>query len=140
MSFADDMKKLAIEREKEIQEKNEELMRIKLEKLAERQLEVKREKFNLLNEKYFLSIRNNILKAASQGKREKHMNFDRNDFKANCPGLGGVVQFQSMWLNEITNPKSKYLLIDADSCQPLHISGISYDIWNNAAFTTVFSW
>ena len=68
-------------------------------------------------------------------------NFKREDFKANCPGLGGVAAFQLLWLNEITNPESEYLIEDPDNKgEKINLSGVKFSIWNNSSFTTVFSW
>jgi len=109
------------------------------ENLKKRQEQVKDNLFNILSDKYLITIHNGIKYAAQNGKREKYINFIRDDFKANCPGLGGTVAFQALWLSEITNPNSKYLLEDSNG-DKIHISGIKYNIWNNGSFTTVFSW
>lgn len=141
MSFAEQMKSLAIISEEEIRQKNQERQKIKDEQLKKRQEEVKDRMFKELSEKHLLSIKTGIMNAAKKGKTEKYINFKREDFKANCPGLGGVVAFQNLWLSEITNPESKYLIEDPDNkSEKIHISGVKFDIWNNQSFTTVFSW
>tara|TARA_Y100000389_G_scaffold193871_1_gene223161 strand:+ start:1622 stop:2014 length:393 start_codon:yes stop_codon:yes gene_type:complete len=130
MSFAEQMKSLAIISEEENREKK-----------LKRQEEIKDKMFKQLSDKYLLSIKNGILNAAKKGKTEKYINFKREDFKANYHGLGGVVAFQNLWLNEITNPESKYLIDDPDNeGEKINISGIKFKIWNNSSFTTVFSW
>ena len=139
MSFADQMKSIAIISEQEQQANNLERQKIKEEKLKKRQAEVKEERFKALSEKYLKSIHDGIKRAAEKGKTEKYINLKREDFKANCPGLGGVVAFQNLWLSEVANPDSQYLVEDSEG-NKIHISGIKWDIWNNGAFTTVFSW
>jgi len=135
MSFAEQMKHIAITSKQQQEAKNLAYH----ENLKKRQEQVKDNLFNILSDKYLITIHNGIKYAAQNGKREKYINFIRDDFKANCPGLGGTVAFQALWLSEITNPNSKYLLEDSNG-DKIHISGIKYNIWNNGSFTTVFSW
>jgi len=101
---------------------------------------IKDEKFKALTAKYHSSIKTGIEHAAKRGKREKYINFDRDDFKANCVGLGFPQEFQDMWLKEMCNPKSEYLPTNDDTGEKIHFEGISYNIWNNRNFTTVFKW
>ena len=88
------------------------------------------------------------------------MNFDRDAFKANFNGLGTPVQFQRLWLAELCNPDSKYLegpswlqlqnndtkvnnwssVFNGSMIKKESFQGLNYDVWNNANFTTVFSW
>ena len=109
--------------------------------LAERRAEVRRDELLIaLTNKYLLDVRANILCAAKKGFREKYMNFNRRDFKVNFPGLGTPAQVQRDWLNEMCNPESKYILEDPDTGKKLTLEGICSDVWNNANFTTVFTW
>jgi len=141
MSFAEQMKSLAIISEEEIRVKNQERQKIKDQQLKKRQEEVKDTLFKQLSEKHLLSIKTGIMNAAKKGKSEKYINFKREDFKANCPGLGGVSAFQLLWLNEITNPESEYLIEDPDNKgEKINLSGVKFSIWNNSSFTTMFSW
>ena len=141
MSFAEQMKSLAIISEEEIRVKNQERQKLKEEQLKIRQEEVKDRMFKQLSKKHLLSIKTGIMNAAKKGKSEKYINFKREDFKANCPGLGGVSAFQLLWLNEITNPESEYLIEDPDNKgEKINLSGVKFSIWNNSSFTTVFSW
>lgn len=131
MSFVENIRALTAEAEaaaKENAEKREDEHRARME-------EVKDEKFKFLTEKYLATILRSIKNSARQGKRARYINFDRNDFKANCKGLGYPGEFQRAWLTELSNPESKYLLDDKEN-----LEGISFDIWNNGAFTTVFTW
>ena len=112
--------------------------RAKMEK--EKMEKIKHEKFVFLTEKYHALILRGVESAASNGKREKFMNFAREDFKANHPGLGYPRDFQSMWLSEMTNPQSSYLPQNDMTGEKLHFEGLEFDIWNNGAFTTVFTW
>jgi len=43
------------------------------------------------------------------GKREKFMNLEYNDFKANFPGLGKPADVCHRWLTEMTKEDSHYL-------------------------------
>lgn len=135
MSFAEQMKYIAITNKQQQEKTN----LAHHENLKKRQEYVKDYLFKILSDKYLITIHNAIKHAAQNGKRNKYINFTRDDFKANCPGLGGTVAFQALWLNEITNSNSKYLVEDSNG-NKIHISGIKYDIWNNGSFTTVFSW
>jgi len=80
--------------------------------------------------------------AAEHGEYVKYMNFPREDFKANHNGFGKPEQVQSLWLREMTNPKSKYLKVtDGFVREDLEcLEGLTWDIWGNGAFTTVFKW
>lgn len=111
----------------------------KEQKRQEHTEKIKDEKFIFLTAKYHTTIKRGIENAAKQGKRERYINFDREDFKANCDNLGYPNQFQKLWLAEMCNQDSKYLPRDEEGVN-IHFSGIKYDIWNNAAFTTVFKW
>ena len=97
--------------------------------------------YKKLTEKYHSIIKNGIISAAKQGKREKYINFDKNDFKANFPGLGYPKDIQENWLEDvITNPSSDFLPRHYDTDMPEHLNGLIYEIWNNKKFTTKFSW
>lgn len=116
-----------------LNEKNKALERLKLEK--------KEAMYKKLTDKYHPIIKNSIMSAAKQGKREKYINFDRNDFKANFPGLGYPKDIQENWLDDvITNPASDFLPRHYDTDMPEHLNGLIYEIWNNKNFTTKFSW
>lgn len=115
--------------------KNEIKEEEKQEKLKIRQDEVKDTKFTELTQKYFYQIKRGIENAAKDGKNEKYINFDRNDFKANCFGLGNTTEFLKLWLNEIVNPSSKYILNGEESFQ-----GFTFEPLNNFKFTTKISW
>lgn len=124
-----DAAKVEVDKNTEIK-KNE-----KEEKLKKRQDEVKHNKFIELTQKYFLQIKRGIENAAKDGKSEKYINFDRNDFKANCFGLGNTNEFLKLWLNEIVDPSSKYIP-DDEEC----FEGFTFEPLNNFKFTTKISW
>jgi hypothetical protein len=98
------------------------------------------EKYTFLTDKYFEIIMRGITNAAKKGKHERFINFDRDDFKANCKGLGYPNQFQKAWLEELQKPDSKYLTRFNTTEVKISLEGITFDIWNNKAFTTVFKW
>ena len=102
--------------------------------------QIKHERFQFLTTKYYWDLRNSIEHASKQGKREKYINFDRNDFKANFPGLGTPIEFQNAWLEELSDPDSQYILVNTLTEQKDHFQGLEWDIWNNGAFTTHFTW
>ena len=92
---------------------------------------------HFLTKKYAKRTQDSLIRAAQKGKSEAYINFDRNDFKVNFPGLGDPKKNQRNWLNEMKNPDSKYVIQNAGN---IILDGISADIWNNGAFTTRFSW
>jgi hypothetical protein len=100
---------------------------------------VKDRKFKFLTRKYLTTILERIELMTSQGNSETYMNFNRDDFKANCNGLGFPSQFQRKWLMEMQNPKSAYLPTLADGSKP-SLEGIRFDVWGNRKFTTHFKW
>ena len=129
-SFVDYLIQLSNENQKKNKELHEKLL-----------LEKKDEMYKKLTEKYHSIIKNGIISAAKQGKREKYINFDKNDFKANFPGLGYPKDIQENWLEDvITNPSSDFLPRHYDTDMPEHLNGLMYEIWNNKKFTTKFSW
>lgn len=101
--------------------------------------EVKKEKFEFLNDKYFDMIQRKIMNFSKKGKREAYINFDYEDFKANCRGLGNPKQFQRLWIDSITNPNSSYLPVDKHG-KTKSLEGLRADIWGNGLFTTHFTW
>ena len=135
MSFASKMAELSISSDS----KSKEEIEAKAAKHAEHLINVKDEKFKFLTEKYLNDILAGIERAAKKGYREKYMNFDREDFKANCKGLGYPNEFQRMWLDEVSKPTSSYIFKDEDGV-PRCLEGIEASIWNNGSFTTVFKW
>jgi hypothetical protein len=105
------------------------------------------ELMHFLTKKYAKSTYDSLVQAAQKGYAEKYINFHRDDFKANFPGLGNPSQVQRSWLNEMMDPKSKYLINDDGNPEfllglgpVLLFDGIYYDVWNNGSFTTYFSW
>ena len=100
--------------------------------------EVRDELFAFITEKYLIDVRESIFRAAKKGAREKYINFNRDDFKANFPGMGTPAQVQRAWLTEMCNPESKYI-IENDG-KKLTLEGIEADVWNNSKFTTKFTW
>ena len=104
-----------------------------------------------LTAKYHKQIKDALEKAAYSGKREKYMNFERDDFKANFPTLGTPAEMASRWFCEMINEESKYLPIksvtslkqgdnELEKVEREHFKGLDFDIWNNAAFTVKLTW
>lgn len=135
MSFLATIKSTSDAAKIEVDKKTEIKKDEKQEKLKKRQEEVKEAKFTELTQKYFAQIKRGIENAAKDGKSEKYINFDRNDFKANCYGLGNTNEFLKLWLDEIVNPSSKYIPDGEDSFE-----GFIFEPLNNFKFTTKISW
>ena len=134
MSFASKMAELSISSGS----KSKEEIEAKAAKHAEHLINVKDEKFKFLTEKYLNDILAGIERAAKKGYREKYMNFDREDFKANCKGLGYPNEFQRMWLDEVSKPTSSYIFKDEMEFQC--VLKESKPTFGTMAFTTVFKW
>jgi len=127
-----DAKRLTLKEKKELALKKKEEF---IEKKRVRRDEV----MTFLTQKYLKSTRESIIRAAKKGINEKYINFARDDFKANFPGLGTPKEFQSDWLTEMCNPESKYFNGD-EELKKMCLDGIKFDIWNNSSFTTHFTW
>ena len=146
MTFADKMRSTSTLKKTEI----EETIALKVvaahAKRQERIDQVRNEFFTALTNKYHDTIKRGICNAATKGHNQKYINFTRDDFKANCPGLGFPQQLLADWLREMTNPDSIYLPIASsddnwwNTGDKMHFHGINFDVWNNKAFTVVFSW
>ena len=139
MSFIEQMKSLSIEEDTKLKKEKEIKEKAIKDKEEKRKEDVKHELMIKLTRKYHGSIKRGIENASKQGKREKYINFDRNEFKANCKGLGFPQEIEKMWLEEMCNPESPYLPSDENEVK-IHFQGISYNIWNNTSFTTHFKW
>ena len=139
MSFIEQMRSLAIQQANVVASEDAKVLAEKINKREQRMKEVKQEKFKFLNEKYFDMIERKIKNMSAKGIREAYINFDWDDFKANCNGLGNPKQFQRLWIDEITNPDSIYLPKDEDG-KTKCLAGLHAHIWGNGAFTTHFTW
>lgn len=109
----------------------------------ERQNNIKHEKYLFLTNKYYLNIITKISLAKGSGKKKQFINFVRDDFKAGSKGLGFPTEFQRSWLKDVVfNGNNiyteKYFTNDKCLCEVL--MDVNADIWNNGAFTTVFTW
>ena len=146
MSFANKMRTTSEDKKAEIETLIADKVAARKVNQDERVVEVRDEMFTALTSKYHDTIKRGIDNAARNGKREKYMNFARDDFKANCHGLGFPQQVQTDWLKEMCNPDSKYLPIAEDSSDgwaegdKMHFQGVEHNVWNNKAFTVVFTW
>ena len=146
ISFAEKMRTTSNEKKEEIEKMIAEKVAAREAKQEERAAEVRDELFTTLTAKYHDTIKRGINNAARNGKREKFINFAREDFKANCHGVGFPQEVQTAWLKEMCNPKSKYLPVAEDDNEwwsegeKMHFQGVDFDVWNNKAFTVVFTW
>ena len=139
MSFIEQMRSLAIDHAVVVANEDVKVVAEKAKKKEQRIKQVKEDKFKMFNEKYFDMIERKIKNMSVKGRREAYINFEWDDFKANCHGLGNPKQFQRLWINEVTNPDSIYLPKDEDG-NPKCLQGLRADIWGNGAFTTHFTW
>ena len=108
-----------------------------------RQNNIKHEKYLFLTNKYYLDIITKISLAKGSGKKEKFMNFNRDDFKAGSKGLGFPKEFQRSWLNDVVfNGNNIYTekYYNSDPCLCEVLLDVKADIWNNGNFTTHFTW
>jgi hypothetical protein len=127
LSFIQEMQTIA--NDESLQDK------MKEEDFKQRQNKFKHELFLKLSNKYYWLIVEGIKYASMSGKTYKYINFYREDFKANFPGVGNPVSIQEQWLDELIKEDSKYIPIGGRS-----LIGLQYNIWNNRSFTTVLSW
>ena len=109
-------------------------------KHEDRKKQVKHEKFVSLTALYHDKVKRAVENAAKKGNNTKYMNFNKDDFKPNCYGLGYPVEFLRMWLNEMCNPESEYLPTNKETGEKESFDGIKFEAWNNGAFTVKFSW
>lgn len=115
----------------------------KIEEKKKQVMETRKDKlYEFLTSKYHAKIKRAIENAAKRGLSEKFINFEKDDFKANCEGLGYPSDVQRLWLKEVilNKDENKYLPIDETTSTREHMHGINFDIWNNAKFTTRFYW
>ena len=105
------------------------------EDFKQRQNKVKHEMFVKLTNKYYWLIVESIKYASMNARTYKYINFCREDFKANFPGVGNPVLIQEQWLDELIKENSKYIPLGGKS-----LIGLQYNIWNNRSFTTVLIW
>lgn len=104
---------------------------------------IKHAKFIYLTEKYFDNIVFIIKKSANYGYRKVIHKFDKNDFKADFPGLGYPNQFIKMWLDELTDYESSYLpIIDEENQTKISLQGIDNTVlfYNKKFITIKFQW
>jgi len=141
MSFANELMALSENATTEDKDKNEKKMLAlkKKEEFIEKKNDRRDEIMTFLTQKYLKNTRESIIRAARKGLTEKYINFARDDFKANFPGLGTPKEVERDWLNEMCNPESKYFNED-EELKKMCLDGINFDIWNNGSFTTHFTW
>ena len=140
MSFLETIKSISTDKTEAKFDKKKEISKSdREEKLKLRQETVKREKFKEFNEKYIKTIMTGIENAAKRGENVKYINFDRNEFKANCYGLGNPLEFQMAWFDEICNPDSEYLKEETDG-KKISFEGFTFEQIPNNKFTTKISW
>ena len=146
VSFAEKMRATSETKKAEIESIIADKVAQRKAKMEDHAAEVRDEMFTTLTAKYHDTIKRGINNAARAGRREKYINFARDDFKANCHGLGFPQHVMADWLKEMCNPESKYLPVAEEDNEwwnagdKMHFQGVNYDVWNNKAFTTVFKW
>ena len=138
MSFIANLVETSTERSKVVDEERLE-KRKRFEEAKEKRLDEMMEK---LMAKYHPLLKKGLEQAAHNGRREKYMNFERDDFKANFPTLGTPAEMASKWLCEVITEDSKYLPFKegSDDKERDHFKGLTFDVWNNAAFTVKLTW
>ena len=145
-SFDEKIRVATNEKKDEIEKATEEKNAAREKMIKERAEEVRTDMFNKLTAKYHDTIKRGICNEAKKGKNVKYINFARDDFKANCQGLGFPQQLKTNWLNEMCNPESEFLPTAKEDDEwwsagdKMHFQGVTFDVWNNKAFTVVFKW
>ena len=124
-------------------EENIRTARTKAEKEREKERERKEnERKNLVWKKYFPSARDSenksslqdaLIKSASKGCRCLYFNFDRSDFT----GWHNLVEGGYKNAHPVSLLDKLLTGAKNEGCIP---SRVTWDIWNNGAFTVVFSW
>lgn len=106
MSFAQELADTADKRAKAIQD-------YKIKKMREFEAEKSKREDELMKKlttKYHPLIKEALWNSALIcGNREKYMNLDYNDFKANFPELGKPAEVCHRWLTEMTKEDSPYV-------------------------------
>jgi len=87
-----------------------------------------------LTNKYYNDIKKKIKDNAKEGKFQIYYNFNKDDFKANFPGLGTPFQVCKNWLICLSHENCVYLNNNET------LMGIEINVVNNGALTTKFSW
>jgi hypothetical protein len=139
MTFINEVQKIATE-------KADILSKEKSNNNIQRQIEVRSQLMNTITGIYYHKLKSSITRRSNYGKRELYFNFNYEDFKANCNGLGKPAVIQDMWLKEMSNPSSEFLPLkskindeDPDEKED-SFEGLVWQIWGNKTFTTVFTW
>lgn len=136
MSFINSLIETSAERSKIVEEEQSEKQKRFEESKAKRLDEI----MTRLTEKYHPLLKKGLNQAAHAGRREKYMNFVRDDFKANFPTLGTPGEMALRWLQEMIKEDSKYLPFREGSEDREHFKGLEFDVWNNGAFTIHLKW
>ena len=136
MSFINSLIETSAERSKIVEEEQSEKQKRFEESKAKRVDEI----MTRLTEKYHPLLKKGLNQAAHAGRREKYMNFERDDFKANFPTLGTPGEMAVRWLQEMVKEDSKYLPFREGTEDREHFKGLEFDVWNNKAFTIHLKW
>ena len=136
MSFINTLIETSAERSKIVEEEQSEKQKRFEESKAKRVDEI----MTRLTEKYHPLLKKGLNQAAHAGRREKYMNFERDDFKANFPTLGTPGEMAVRWLQEMVKEDSKYLPFREGTEDREHFKGLEFDVWKNKAFTIHLKW
>ena len=136
MSFINSLIETSAERSKIFEEEQSEKQKRFEESKAKRLDEI----MTRLTEKYHPLLKKGLNQAAHAGRREKYMNFVRDDFKANFPTLGTPGEMALRWLQEMIKEDSKYLPFREGTEDREHFKGLEFNVWNNGAFTIHLKW
>jgi hypothetical protein len=90
--------------------------------------------FAFLEDRYAHKLWNAMERKSDRGARELHFNFEKRDF--DDAGFETPAQACTLFLNELTRDDR------AGACPATNgkFYGMTYNVWNNASFTTVFTW
>ena len=134
MAFIEKMITLSTEKKIVIDEYNEQSKKIFEEARDKRVNKI----MVFLTEKYHDEVKRAIMQASTSGRREKHMNFNRDDFKANFPTLGSPAIILNRWLTEMTSPDSPYVPMGAEPGTKDHFDKLKFNVWNILIYFGLF--
>ena len=98
------------------------------------------DKMHAITDKYYDSLKKAILYKSERGIQELYFNFGYDDFKFNLHNTGNPRRMCSIWISEMTNPESKYLIDNETGIKRQHLQGLKWNVCGNGAFTTHFTW
>ena len=98
------------------------------------------DKMHTITDMYYNPLKDAILYKSERGIQELYFNFGYDYFKFNIHNTGNPRKMCSIWISEMTNPESKYLIDNETGIKRQHLQGLKWNVWGNGSFTTRFTW